>query len=106
MLRVVAHVHARDENIPRSARRWRNRPTAGTRDKCGSNLIIQPENTQPTKLFIGERLGCARITPVHVPGVFSKNCAHVGSLHLLIEHIAVKIFETGFNIYRQIHPRW
>src|ERR1043166_3888053 len=103
MLRVVTHVHTRDEDVKRTAHGRHGSPCSGNDTR---SVFVDPEYAQVSQLLMGERVGGTGIAPIHIPGIFGEYRAHVGSFDLLLEHVAVKILKAGFYVNRQIHAGW
>ncbi len=86
MLKVVAHVQARDKHILRLPRR-----------NAASLWIARPEYAEPAEFIRTQRICRTRIAPGHVPGVLEKHGALVLSACLLLEHGAVKVSKLGLD---------
>src|SRR6266481_4176552 len=82
MLRVVAHVEARDE---------RARPPA--------------RHSELPELLRREGVGRARVAPPHVPRVLQHHDAHVLRADLLVEHRGVELLELALDEQRHVHAR-
>src|SRR5678815_306793 len=101
MLAVVAHVQACEETFLRAtAARWKNAPAARL---LRTDFVVHPKDAELAQFLGAERFRGARVAPVHVPGVFREDHAHVLLLHLLGKHALVKVPELLLNAVSYTH---